>query len=217
MLTTVVFDVGETLVDETGQWAAWADWLAVPQLTFMGVMGGLIARGHDHQDVVPLLKPGTTFAQEREAKEAAGQGWAELAAVDLYGDALPCLAAVRADGWRVVVGGNQPATFQRLVERLDLPVDLITSSGELGAAKPSPEFFRRLADRAGVTPRECVHVGDRVDNDVVAAHAAGMTPVHLRRGPWGVLHAEEPVLGELGVPRLDGLAALPALLRSLRG
>lgn len=216
MLTTVVFDVGETLVDETRQWAGWARWLGVPELTLMGVMGGLVARGQDHQDLVPLLKPGATFAEERAAKEAAGQGWPVLTEDDLYPDALPCLRAVRADGWRVVVGGNQPATFQRLVAHLDLPVDVVTSSGELGAAKPSPEFFCRVAARAGVEPAQCVHVGDRVDNDVVGAVAAGMTAVHLRRGPWGVLHAGDPALAELGVAQLDGLDALPHLLRSLQ-
>jgi HAD superfamily hydrolase (TIGR01509 family) len=195
----------------------WARWLGVPELAFFGVMGGLVARGQDHRDVVPLLKPGATFADERRAREAAGQGWAALTDADLYPDALPCLRAVRAAGWQVVVGGNQPAAFQRLVEQLHLPVDVVTSSGELGAAKPDAEFFRRLAARAGVAPEQCLHVGDRVDNDVVAAAAAGMAPVHLRRGPWGVLHADDPVLRELAVLQLRGLDALPAHLASLRG
>lgn len=30
MLTTVVLDVSETLVDETPQWAAWAQWRGAP-------------------------------------------------------------------------------------------------------------------------------------------------------------------------------------------
>jgi HAD superfamily hydrolase (TIGR01509 family) len=217
VLTTVIFDVGETLVDETRLWAGWARWLAVPEFTLYGIIGGLAARGVDHQEFVPLLRPGTTFTDERAAKEAAGQGWASLGEADLYPDALPCLRAVKADGWQVVVGGNQPATFQRTVEQLDLPVDVVTSSGSLGVAKPSPDFFRAVAALAGVAPEQCVHVGDRVDNDVVGAAAAGMTVVHLRRGPWGVLHAGDPVLAELGAHRLDSLTALPALLRDLRG
>jgi hypothetical protein len=84
VLTTVVFDVGETLVDETRQWAGWARWLAVPELTLFAVLGGLVARGVDHRELVPLLKPGATFDAERTAKEAAGQGWAELDATELY-------------------------------------------------------------------------------------------------------------------------------------
>ena len=212
MLTTVVFDVGETLVDETPSWTAWAQWLGVPAFTLAATIGGLVARGVDHRDAFPLLLPGRTFEAERDARNAAGGAWPSPL---LYDDALPCLRTLRADGWRLVVGGNQPVAFQRLIEELDLPVDVVTSSGELGAEKPSPEFYRRVAERGGATPQECVHVGDRVDNDVVAARAAGMTPVHLRRGPWGVLQDDPAARGD--APQLDALGPLPGLLRALRG
>lgn len=141
---------------------------------------------------------------------------ATLTADDLYGDAEPCLRALARDGWRIVVGGNQPTWFQPLVEQLGLPVDLVTSSGELGAAKPSPAFFTRVAAKAGVAPEACVHVGDRVDNDVVGALQAGLTAVHVRRGPWGHLHAEDPALQHPRAHQVAGLDALPSLLRSLR-
>lgn len=209
-MNTVVFDVGETLVDETRQWASWAAWLKVSTFTLYGVLGGLAARGEDHRRFVELLRPGSSFDAERAAKEAAGVAWSD--GVDLYADALDCLHAVKADGWRIVVGGNQPATFQLLVEQLDLPVNLVTSSGSLGAAKPDPAFFRAIAAAAGVEPGDCVHVGDRVDNDVVAARAAGMAAVHVRRGPWGVLHGDDPAIDL----QVSSLAELPALLRRLR-
>ena len=41
----VVFDVGETLVDETRVWSTWADVVGIPRLTFMAVLGAVIARG----------------------------------------------------------------------------------------------------------------------------------------------------------------------------
>lgn len=210
MRTTVVFDVGETLVDETRQWADWAQWLDVPAFTLYGVLGGLAARGEDHRRFVELLRPGSTFETERAAKEAAGLTWSDR--VELYPDAEPCLRALMDDGWTIVVGGNQPATFQRLVEQLDLPVDHVTSSGTLGVEKPDPGFFRAVAAAVGAAVAECVHVGDRVDNDVVGARAAGMLPIHARRGPWGVLHADDPAV-ELQV---SSLSELPALLRQLR-
>ncbi len=40
-MTAVVFDVGETLVDETGMWERAADAAGVPRFTLMGVLGGL--------------------------------------------------------------------------------------------------------------------------------------------------------------------------------
>ena len=211
MRTTVVFDLGETLVDETELWATWARWLQVPTFTLYGVVGGLAARGEDHRGFLELLRPGASVAGELAAKEQAGCTWV-LDASQLYPDALACLQAVKADGWRVVVGGNQPAAFQRLVEALDLPVDVVTSSGSVGAEKPDPAFFRGVAAAAGVAPEDCVHVGDRVDNDVVAARAAGMQAVHVRRGPWGLLHADSPDVEH----QVSSLAELPALLRTLR-
>ena len=35
-MKAVFFDVGETLLDESRAWAAWADWLGVSQLTMLG-------------------------------------------------------------------------------------------------------------------------------------------------------------------------------------
>ena len=188
----------------------------MPAFTVHGVVGGLVARGRDHREVVPLLRPGRTFTQELADMEAAGQGLGALREADLYPDAVPCLHALHADGWRLVVGGNSPAACQALVERLDLPVDAVTSSGTLGIAKPAPGFYRAAAALVGAGPGQCVAVGDRVDNDVVGARAAGLQAVHLRRGPWGVLHADDPALHAPGVQRLDGLDGLPALLRRLR-
>lgn len=208
-MNTVVFDIGETLVDETRLWASWASWLGVPEFTLYGVVGGLAARGEHHQRFVDLIKPGSSFDVERVAKDAA-EPW--VSGLDLYADAEPCLRVVREAGWRVIVGGNQPAAFQRLVEELHLPVDAIVSSGELGFEKPDPRFFLAAAAALGAAVSDCVHVGDRVDNDVVAARAAGMTPVHVRRGPWGVLHGDDPAIDL----QVSSLAELPALLETLR-
>jgi HAD superfamily hydrolase (TIGR01509 family) len=210
VLTTVIFDVGETLWDETSLWAGWAQWLGVPPFSLYGVIGGLAARGRDHREFLDAFRPGSDWEQ------TAAQKQVELpASVDrsnLYPDALPCLEALSVDGWRIVVGGNQPAWFQRLVEELDLPVDLVVSSGGLGVAKPSVDFFRKVAAAAGVEPQECVHVGDRVDNDVIGSQAAGMTAVHLTRGPWGYLHASDPAVQH----QIADLTELVPLLRSLR-
>ena len=52
------------------------------------------------------------------------------------------------------------------------------------------------------------YVGDRVDNDVGPAIAAGMAGVHIRRGPWG--HLQEPPPEAIRIRSLDELPkALP--------
>ena len=44
-LEAVVFDAGETLIDETRTWEAVADAAGIPRFTFMAALGGLIAAG----------------------------------------------------------------------------------------------------------------------------------------------------------------------------
>jgi FMN phosphatase YigB (HAD superfamily) len=86
----------------------------------------------------------------------------------------------------------------------------VSSSASLGIQKPDPRFFERVVELAGCAPDEVAYVGDRVDNDVRPALAAGLRAVHVRRGPWGRLQRTPD-----GVPGIDSLAELPEALASL--
>jgi FMN phosphatase YigB (HAD superfamily) len=182
----VVFDLGETLVDETALWEAAADAAGVPRFTLMGVLGGLAARGEPHTHVWDVLGVG---APEPRSPGAA-----------FYPDALPALERLRAGGLRVGAVGNTPVSAEELVRDR---VDFVGSSARWGVEKPAPAFFARVADEAGLSPDEIAYVGDRVDNDVVPALDSGMVAVHVRRGPWGYLH--EPPAGALRIRSLDEL------------
>jgi HAD superfamily hydrolase (TIGR01549 family) len=209
----VVFDVGETLIDETRIWASWADWYGVPHLTLFGVLGGLIARGEDHRKLFEIMRPGSTFRQEREARAAAGKDfWPDK--TDLYADATPCLATLRAAGYRLGIAGNQPGKAEEILNAMGLDVDMVASSQGWGVEKPSPGFFDRVVVEMGVPANEIAYVGDRVDNDVIPAVRAGMIGVFLRRGPWGYLHADLPEASQAHI-RLDSLADLPDALAAL--
>jgi FMN phosphatase YigB (HAD superfamily) len=84
-----------------------------------------------------------------------------------------------------VAVGNTPADSEEILTE---HADLVGSSERWGIEKPAPEFFERIVDEAGFAPSQIAYVGDRVDNDVDPALAAGMVAVHIRRGPWGHLH-----------------------------
>jgi FMN phosphatase YigB (HAD superfamily) len=187
----VVFDVGETLIDESAHWTAVAAAAGVPTLTFFGVMGGLIARGRDFDEVwaaLDVARPDGEFPMDT---------W--------YADALPCLERLRGAGYRVCACGNTPAHAERLVAP---HVDAAASSASWGVRKPTPAFFARIVDLAGVAADKIAYVGDRVDNDVAPALSAGMVAVHIRRGPWGYLH--EPPEPAVRIVSLDELPeALP--------
>jgi HAD superfamily hydrolase (TIGR01549 family) len=191
-LKAVWFDAGETLVDETGIWQRAADTAGVPRFTLMGTLGGLIARGGHHSQVWELL--------------GVERGASMFEPEDFYADALPCLAEVRRRGLRVGVVGNTPREFEDVVRE---HVDFVGSSVGWGVEKPAPEFFERIVAETGVDSGDIAYVGDRVDNDVVPALAAGMVAVHVRRGPWGYLYEPPPEAlraGSLGeIPELLGV------------
>jgi len=194
----VVFDVGETLVDETRIWSDWADWLGIPRLTFMAVLGALIERGGDHLDPLRLFVPGIDIKAEFAKRADAGVP-DDLRVDDLYPDAVPALRALIAAGYRVGIVGNQPARAEAVFNGLGLALDFVASSASWGLAKPDPAFFARIAEELRLPPGEVAYVGDRVDFDVLPAAEAGMFTVHLRRGPWGVIHATWDESGDADV------------------
>ena len=200
-MKAILFDVGETLVDETRWWGEHARRIDVSPIVLAATLGMTIERGEDHRAVWGYLGHPAPDGDDEVGYVAS----------DLYPDVVPCVAELRADGYFVGVAGNQGANLERDLRSFGLEVDLVTSSVGLGARKPALEFFERLAAASGFAPVECAYIGDRVDFDVRPAKAAGLMAIHLRRGPWGRLQrgSEEADL------RVDSLAELPAALRSL--
>ncbi len=48
--------------------------------------------------------------------------------------------------------------------------------------KPDPRYFEQITKSFGVTPQECILVGDRIDNDIVPAKQLGMKTILIRAG-----------------------------------
>ena len=185
----VVFDVGETLVDETRTWEAVADECGVTRFTLMALVGATIANGEPHARALDRLgiKPSrAAFFLDQ---------W--------YPDALPCLARLRDAGVTVGAIGNMAVEHEELIRP---HADFVSSSERIGAEKPSPAFFARVVELTGVEPERIAYVGDRVDNDVIPALTAGLVAVHVRRGPWG--HLQEPPPAAIRIGSLDELPAV---------
>jgi len=154
-VSVVVFDVGETLVDELTTYERW-----------------------EAEDV-----PTFVFADR-----------------DLHHDALPCLAALRERGLRLGAAGNMYAVHE---DFLRPHVDFVGSSERWGVEKPNAGFFARVVEEAGTPADQIVYVGDRVDNDVAPALAAGLRAVRIRRGAHA--HVESPA-DAVTIASLDELA-----------
>jgi HAD superfamily hydrolase (TIGR01549 family) len=201
-LKAVFFDVGETLIDEERWWRVLAEREGLQPHVVWAALGVTIERGEEHSELWEHLgiDPPSTWWNTLEYERDA-----------LYPDAVPCLEAVRALGLRVGIVGNQTAALERWARDAELPADVISSSASLGVRKPDRAFFERVVDLAGCPASEVAYVGDRVDNDVLPAAAAGLVTVHVRRGPWGRLQRTPPE-ATIG---LDDLASLPNALALL--
>ena len=153
-LTVVVFDVGETLVDEASTYQRW------------------------------------------EAENATSYVFSQQ---DFHSDALACLAALRQQGLRVGAAGNMYAHHE---DFLRPHVDFVGSSERWGVEKPDADFFAHVVEAAGAPPGEILYVGDRVDNDVLPALAAGLHAVRIRRGAHAQIDSPD---GTVTIGSLDEL------------
>jgi FMN phosphatase YigB (HAD superfamily) len=198
----VVFDVGETLVDETRAWGELADAAGVTRLTLFAALGALIERGEDHRRILALLGVPRPEAQPGIRSD------------DLYPDAAACLSDLHAAGYRIGLAGNQPAEAAHTLCACGLAAHFIATSGEWGVEKPAWAFFAHVTNVSGIAAHRIVYVGDRLDNDVLPAQAYGMRAVFIRRGPWGHIHADRPEAAQADA-QIDSLTDLPAIVAAL--
>ena len=201
-LKAVVFDVGETLVDEERWWRRLADREGLQPHVVWAALGVTISRGEEHDALWGHL-----------GIDTPPRWWSEIpySIEDLYPDALDCLRQTRELGVRVGIVGNQTEALEAWARESALPADVISSSASLGVRKPDLVFFARVVELMGCRVDEVAYVGDRVDNDVLPAMAAGLVAVHVRRGPWGRL--QRTPAGAVGI---DSLSELPDALASRR-
>jgi putative hydrolase of the HAD superfamily len=121
-----------------------------------------------------------------------------------YPDVLPALGELRERGLTVVIASNWDCSLPEWLGPtgiLEL-VDSVVTSAEVGAPKPDPRVFERALAVAGVDAGKALHVGDKVDNDLEGAHAAGIRAVLIQR------EGEPPP----GVEAISSLRELPALV-----
>ena len=108
-----------------------------------------------------------------------------LTSLRLYDD-VPVLEELHAYHIGIITNGaHDEHTDSQLskVRHLGLSerIQSLTISGEVGARKPKIEIFQVACERADVSPKEAMHVGDTLENDIVGANRAGMISVFIDR------------------------------------
>ena len=76
---------------------------------------------------------------------------------------------------------------------LDRYFSFAFSSADLGASKPAPEMFRAALDHCGAQPRQGIHIGDHLIDDIRGADSVGMYTI------W-VNHAQDSLPGDAQEP-----------------
>jgi putative hydrolase of the HAD superfamily len=131
------------------------------------------------------------------------RAWEHAAHFELYEDALPVLAELRAQGLKLGLVSNTGRYLDAFVAHHRLHVDAAIGSGAFGRTKPHPAIFEAVLERLEVNPADAAMVGDSPEDDIEGARAAGIERAFLldRDGRYPDVW-----------PRLPDLYALPAAL-----
>ena len=131
-------------------------------------------------------------AAEEEMRDIAGRGLAPFPdAIGLIKRlAVPIGVASNSDRWRLELVLSS-AGIRELF-------DVTVAGDEVTEPKPAPDMYLRVSELLGVSPGDCVVIEDS-PTGVVAARAAGMTVVVVRRGhfPDEVLIAADRIVDSL--------------------
>ncbi|WP_412749653.1 HAD family hydrolase [Krasilnikovia sp. M28-CT-15] len=190
-MSTVVFDFGETLVDETTQWSTWASWLGVPPFTLMATLGGLLERGRPFKEVFRLFDPTFDIDEEIERRRTLGDS-VPLDRTTLHHDVAPTMDHLASAGYRLYIAGNMTPQERLCLAGLALPVTAVLSHGDLSARNSEAAFFGSLVQRLETATGDMVYVSHRLDTAGLAARQAGVPFLYLQRGPIAHLRLGKP-------------------------
>ena len=101
----------------------------------------------------------------------------------LYPETHEALRGLKKNEYKLgIISGNNDDILKQL-EWLEISkyFDSITYSQEARANKPERAIFRLALERAGCSPHEAVHVGDKYESDVLGARKMGITPILVDR------------------------------------
>jgi putative hydrolase of the HAD superfamily len=143
---------------------------------------------------------------ERAADEAFEVFIGARHEVDLFEDVEEALLDLSAE-FQLAALTNGNADVFRL--ELGAYFSFAIRAEEVDASKPDPLMFAMARDRAGVSRREMLHVGDHVEQDVAAALDFGI------RAIWANLDGADWPLPQRPDGEMRRFRELPALVRRL--
>lgn len=103
--------------------------------------------------------------------------------VELFAEAETVLEQLSRD---YVLAAITNGNFQVARLGLDRYFSLAINAEQLARPKPHPEPFLAALSKLGCSPRQCIHIGDDIENDIRGAQRVGLHTVWMNpaRQPW---------------------------------
>ena len=201
MIRAVLFDLDDTLCDDTGQMFESIRTVArlVPGGDPEAIAEGYWRISHRFWTYEIHLRPPEPLETIREmlwqqtleeakisltsaqlVNLAARYGEAREKTPPPFADAEPTLQKLKAHGLKLgLVTNGVSESHTGKLERLGLGhfFDTVLMPDQTGFAKPDPRQFHLACQRLGVAPEQTVHIGDSLVSDVGGAVNAGLTAI----------------------------------------
>ena len=205
MISTLFFDVGETILDAEAQMYA----LAEVHRKVLGGFGFQLTRDEytqlDKEKVrsfVPsalhavtwhFARPDVSLYNDITGKLRAHYDAIRQIESRLY-PGVDRLLKKLADEYTLGLAANAPASITTLLEELGV-LHWFTHtdvSGSIGIKKPDQRFFETILANAGTKASESIMIGDRLDNDIIPAKRIGMKTIWIRWGRYSIIEPRTP-------------------------
>jgi 2-haloalkanoic acid dehalogenase type II len=200
-ITTVIFDMYETLAqNRQGHWLATFENI-VQQQQLPTDPGRLrqtwLEKGRSHRE--RRLLSGAEFQSYSQSwiscfagafEEMGVNGDPEAACRTAvqdhskrppYPETVEALASIRQLRRTALLSNADDNFLRPNLELFGIDFEQVLSSEEARCYKPQPGLFLQMLGRIGVTPGECLYVGDRQLEDVKGAGSVGMGTVWVNR------------------------------------
>ncbi|CAN5657944.1 hexitol phosphatase HxpA [soil metagenome] len=193
MISGVLFDLDNTLIDRDIAFRGWAEWYVSAHLAIADEP----LRRAEVDWLVTLdqqFGPNSATFAAIHSKYPDRVESVEALAMDFVADLrhhilpldVPTIAllhdlATAGIPWGIVTNGSP--TQLKKIERVGLTgAKCVMVSGILGIRKPEPGIFLAAAEGLGVAPENILFVGDNVEADILGAANVGMKTAWMHRG-----------------------------------
>lgn len=171
----IFFDVGTTLVDEEK---------AYDYRAYEMIQGTNITFEEFDKKRIELAKQGLdgNSAAIRELGLTKTRWLPQYE--ELYDDTIELLEYLKNKKYKLGIIANQDMNLKKRLEVFGILeyFDLVIASKEVGVSKPNKEIFNIALSKVKCKAKDCIMIGDRLDNDIIPANQIGMNTIWIRQG-----------------------------------